>query len=152
MIDRFIERLTRWIEIALAAALVIAVILNFASVVGRYVFGVAVVGSDEVQIFLMVWIAFLGAAVVTWREQHLRMDVLVGFFPNSVQKAVRAGEAIALFVLACVVVWQSAGFVRQMMAVNRRSDAAGMPMAVPHAAVTVGFLLIALIALRRLRR
>ena len=54
--------------------------------------------------------------------------------------------------LACVVVWQSAGFVRQMMAVDRRSDAAGMPMAVPHAAVTVGFLLIALIALRRLRR
>ena len=152
MIDRFIERLTRWIEIALAAALVIAVILNFASVVGRYVFGVAVVGSDEVQIFLMVWIAFLGAAVVTWREQHLRMDVLVWFFPNPVQKAVRAGEAIALFVLACVVVWQSAGFVRQMMAVDRRSDAAGMPMAVPHAAVTVGFLLIALIALRRLRR
>jgi len=152
VIDRFIERLTRWIEIALAAALVIAVILNFASVVGRYAFGVAVVGSDELQIFLMVWIAFLGAAVVTWREQHLRMDVLVGFFPNPAQKAVRAAEAIALFVLACVVVWQSAGFVRQIMAVDRRSDAAGMPMAVPHAAVTVGFLLIALIALRRLRR
>ncbi len=152
MIDRFIERLTRWIEIALAAALVIAVILNFASVVGRYAFGVAVVGSDELQIFLMVWIAFLGAAVVTWREQHLRMDVLVGFFPNPAQKAVRAAEAIALFVLACVVVWQSAGFVRQIMAVDRRSDAAGMPMAFAHAAVTVGFLLIALIALRRLRR
>lgn len=136
----------------LAVALVVAVMLNFAAVVGRYVFGVAVVGADEFQIFLMVWIAFLGAAIVTWREKHLRMDVLFTYLPRRVRSAVRRAEAVVLFVLACVVVWESAGYVRQMIAVERQSDAAGIPMAVPHAAVTIGFALIALIAAARLGR
>ena len=152
MLDRLLERATRWIEIALGVALVLAVVLNFAGVLGRYVFGVALMGSDEAQIFIMVWITFLGAAIVTWREQHLRMDVLAGYLPEAARAAVRAAEALALAVFACIVVWQSAGYVRQMLEVDRRSDALGIPMAVAHAAVLAGFALIALIALRRLRR
>lgn len=152
MIDRALERLAGWIQYALALALLAAVVMNFAGVVGRYLLGVAVVGADEAQIFLLVWIAFLGAAVVTWRDQHLRMDVLVGYLPARARAALRVVEALALLALSCVVVWQSALYVRQMMAIDRRSDAAGIPMALPHAAVLAGFVLIALIALARLRR
>jgi TRAP-type C4-dicarboxylate transport system permease small subunit len=132
--------------------LVLAVVLNFGGVVGRYVFGVALMGADEAQIFIMVWIAFLGAAIVTWRKQHLRMDVLLGYLPEGARAAIRGVEALALAGFACIVVWQSAEYVRQMIAVDRRSDALGIPMALPHAAVLAGFTLIALIALRRLRR
>lgn len=152
MIDRALERLAGWIQYALALALVAAVAINFAGVVGRYLFGVAVLGADEVQIFLMVWIAFLGAAVVTWRGQHLRMDVLVAYLPAKARAVLRAAEMLALLALACVVVWQSALYVHHMIAIDRRSDAAGIPMALPHAAVLAGFVLIALIAAARLRR
>ncbi len=152
LLDRLLGRLAGWIETVLAVALVLAVVLNFAGVVGRYVFGVALMGADEAQIFIMVWIAFLGAAVVTWREQHLRMDVLLGYLPERARAAIRAAEALALAVFACIVVWESAGYVRQMLALDRRSEALGIPMAAPHAAVLAGFALIALIALRRLRR
>jgi TRAP-type C4-dicarboxylate transport system permease small subunit len=146
------ERLARAIEIALGLALIAAVLINFAGVLGRYLFGVAVLGADEVQIFLMVWITFLGAAIVTWRGQHLRMDVLVAYLPAKARAALRLVEALTLLALACVVVWQSALYVHQMMAVDRRSDAAGIPMALPHAAVLAGFVLIVLIAAARLRR
>jgi TRAP-type C4-dicarboxylate transport system permease small subunit len=145
-------RVFDWLQTLLAVALVASVVLNFAAVLGRYAFGFAFVGADELQIFLMVWIAFLGAAIVTWREQHLRMDVLFGFLPRRVRAAVRRVEAAFLFVLACVVVWESADYVRQMIAIGRVSDAAGIPIALPHAAVTVGFALIALIAGARLGR
>ena len=37
--------------------------LNFANVVGRYVFDYAFLGAEEAQIYIMVWMAFLGAAV-----------------------------------------------------------------------------------------
>ena len=80
-IDRFFDRLTRAIEQALALAFIVAVIVNFANVVGRYVFDYAFLGADEAQIYIMIWMAFLGAAVVSWRERHLRMDVLVRVFP-----------------------------------------------------------------------
>jgi TRAP-type C4-dicarboxylate transport system permease small subunit len=149
---KLVGRAFDWLQTLLAVALVVAVALNFAAVVGRYLLGVAVVGTDELQIFLMVWMAFLGAAIVTWREKHLRMDVLSGFLPRRARAAVRRAEAAVLLVLACVVVWESAGYVRQMIALGRQSDAAGIPMAVPHAAVTIGFALIALIAAVRLGR
>ena len=58
-------------------AFILAVMLNFTNVVGRYLFGLSLLGSDEVQVFIMVAMTFLGAAVVTRRNQHLRMDVLV---------------------------------------------------------------------------
>jgi TRAP-type C4-dicarboxylate transport system permease small subunit len=80
------------------------------------------------------------------------MDVLFGYLPRRVRRAVRRVEAIVLFVLASVVVWESAGYVRLMVAIGRQSDAAGIPMGVPHAAVTIGFTLIALIAAARLGR
>jgi TRAP-type transport system small permease protein len=147
-----LERLARWIEIALGLALVAAVLINFAGVAGRYLFGVAVVGADELQIFIMVWIAFLGAAVVSWRDRHLRMDVLAGLLPPPAAAALRRVERVTVLALACLVAWQSWLYVGLMIAVDRRSDAAGIPMALPHAAVAAGFALVALIALRRLRR
>jgi TRAP-type C4-dicarboxylate transport system permease small subunit len=51
-----------------------------------------------------------------------------------------------------LVAWQSCLYVGLMLQVDRRSDAAGVPMALPHAAVGAGFTLIALIALARLAR
>ena len=147
-----LERLARVVEIALGLALIAAVIINFAGVAGRYLFGAAVVGADEVQIFLMVWIAFLGAAVVSWRESHLRMDVLAARLPRRAAAALRLVERLAVLALACLVAWQSWLYVGLMLQVDRRSDAAGVPMALPHAAVGAGFALIALIALARLAR
>jgi TRAP-type C4-dicarboxylate transport system permease small subunit len=152
MDSALVGRAFDWLQRLLAVALVVAVALDFAAVVGRYVLGVSVVGADELQIFLMVWIAFLGAAIVTWRERHLRMDVLAGFLPRPARAVLRRAEAALLLVLAGVVVWESADYVRQMIALGRRSDAAGIPMAIPHAAVTIGFALVALIAAARLGR
>lgn len=148
-VERLLERLMRGVQLLLAIGFLVAVLLNFAGVLGRYVFGWAIVGGDEIQIFIMVWMAFLGAAVVTWREQHLRMDVLFGYLPRAAKLWIRAVEAVVLVLLAGVVVWESAGYVRQMLSINRRSDAAGIPMAIPHSAVTAGFAIILAVALLR---
>src|SRR5215510_5655975 len=114
----------------LALAFIFAVLLNFANVVGRYLLGVSLLGADEVQIFIMVGMTFLGAAVVTRRNLHLRMDVLVRFFPRPIQIALRILE--------------------QMLRIGRTSDMAGVPMWIPHALVALGFLLILIYAVCRL--
>ncbi|HEY5216096.1 MAG TPA: TRAP transporter small permease subunit, partial [Pseudolabrys sp.] len=72
MVSRILDRLMRWIERGLAYAFIAAVGLNFFNVVGRYGFGVTILSADEIQIFIMVFMAFLGASVVAWRNQHLR--------------------------------------------------------------------------------
>jgi TRAP-type C4-dicarboxylate transport system permease small subunit len=110
MIDRILEELSRAIERALALAFVFAVALNFANVVGRYALGTSILGADDVQIYVMVGMAFLGAAVVSWRRRHLRMDVLVQFFPARFRTFLQAAEFTLCALLAGFVLVQSSNY------------------------------------------
>lgn len=149
MIDRIFEQLSWAIERALALAFVFAVALNFANVVGRYALGKSILGADDVQIYIMVGMAFLGAAVVSWRRRHLRMDALVQFFPAWFRTFLQAAEFALGTLLAGFVLVQSSNYAWQMFALGHKSDNAGIPMWVPHSAVAIGFGLIALIELWR---
>lgn len=149
MIDRLLGRLTRGLELLLAYAFIIAVALNFANVVGRYVLGRTILGADEIQIFIMIAMTFLGAAVVTWREQHLRMDVLARLCPKPVQAALRGAEFVLMIALCGFVFFESSTYAYDMFRLGRLSDTADVPMWIPHGAVALGFGLIALIAIRR---
>ena len=146
MIDKVFDRVTRFIEIVLALAFILAVLLNFTNVIGRYLFGFALLGSDELQVFVMVAMTFLGAAVVTRRNEHLRMDVLVQFMPEPLRFALRIAEQILLVILAGFVLSQSWFYAGQMLRIGRTSDMAGVPMWIPHGFVALGFALILVIA------
>ena len=150
MIDKAFDRVARVIEVVLALAFIFAVLLNFANVVGRYLLGISLIGSDEVQIFIMVGMTFLGAAVVTRRNMHLRMDVLVRFFPTFIQALLRILEQLLLIALAGFVLTQSYFYARQMLRFGRSSDMAGIPMWIPHGTVALGFALILVVAIWRL--
>jgi TRAP-type C4-dicarboxylate transport system permease small subunit len=146
VIDQAFDRIARVIEVLLALAFIFAVLLNFANVVGRYLLGVSLLGADEVQIFIMVAMTFLGAAVVTRRNLHLRMDVLIRFLPARARVALRVAEQVLLAILAGFVLTQSYFYARQMLRIGRTSDMAGIPMWIPHATVALGFGLILIIA------
>ena len=150
MIDKALDRLTRIIELALAFAFIVAVLLNFTNVVGRYLFGLSLLGSDEVQVFIMVAMTFLGAVVVTRRNEHLRMDVLVQFMPEAAHLLLRIAEQVLLILLAGFVLSQSYFYAGQMLRIGRASDMAGVPMWIPHGSVALGFALVLLIACWRL--
>jgi TRAP-type C4-dicarboxylate transport system permease small subunit len=150
VIDKAFDRIARAIELVLAIAFILAVLLNFGNVMGRYLFGVSFLASDEVQVFIMVGMTFLGAAVVMRRNQHLRMDVLVGFMPMPVRMLLRIAEQLLLATLAVFVLTQSWFYAGQMLRLGRTSDMAGVPMWIPHGMVALGFGLILVIALWRL--
>jgi TRAP-type C4-dicarboxylate transport system permease small subunit len=152
VIDKAFDRIARVIEVTLALAFIFAVLLNFANVVGRYLLGISLIGSDEVQIYIMVGMTFLGAAVVTRRNMHLRMDVLVRFFPTFVQVLLRILEQLLLIALAGFVLTQSYFYAQQMLRIGRTSDMAGIPMWIPHGTVALGFGLILVVAIWRLVR
>ena len=144
--NRSIDALAVALERLLGAALIVAVLYNFVNVVGRYIVGRTFISADEVQIYIMVYIAFLGAAVATWRRAHLRMDVLVHRLPRRVQAALGVAELALVIVLAALVLYVSSGYVKQMAGLDARSQNAGIPMWLPHSAIVIGFGLIAVLA------
>ena len=143
---------TNTVDRLLGLVLCAIVGLNFVSAASRYIAGRAILGADEVQVYAMVWLVFVGGAIVAWRCDHLRMDVLSA---RLVGRAARVRDLLehALAVAACgVMSWVSLQFVVQIHSMGQHSDGAGIPMWIPHAAVLVGFVLMtgaALVALTR---
>ena len=124
--------------------------LNVANVAGRYILSMPVPAADEIMTFAMVWGVFLGAAVVTLRGTHLTMDPLVGLLPERARRAAEAAGAIALVVILGFIALQSLEYLDVIGTIGLTSMAAGLPMAWVHAAIPVGFGLMALAALLRL--
>lgn len=136
-----VRRLSRSVDRLLGLVLCAIVGLNFVSATSRYTAGRAILGADEVQVYAMVWLVFVGGAVVTWRGLHLRMDVLSTQLPGGAGRARELLENV-LAVLACgAMSWVSLQFVRQIHDMGQHSDGAGIPMWIPHSAVLVGFVL-----------
>jgi TRAP-type C4-dicarboxylate transport system permease small subunit len=149
VLERTFDRTMRGLELLLAGLFMLAVALNFLNVVDRYLFNQSLFGVDEIQIYILVWITFFGAVVVTWRNQHLRMDVLLMRFPRGLRMTVFAVELVLVLGLATMMAMQSTRYVALMHTLDRKSDLGGIPMWIPHSALAVGFGLIAAVAIWR---
>jgi TRAP-type C4-dicarboxylate transport system permease small subunit len=144
-----LDKGARAVEVVLALALIGAVILNFANVVGRYGFGTGFYAADELQTYIMVYIAFLGAALASWRGLHLRMDVLAQRLPAALRRILGAAELVLVVLLGGLVTWVAWQYVGQMHALGARSQTAQIPMWIPHAALLLGFGLMVLLSVLR---
>lgn len=148
-IVKIADALATIVERILAVALLCGIALNFVNVIGRYFGGFALNGADEVEIYILIWIAFLGAAAITWRQLHLRMDVLINACPARFQFLVSLFEAIVFVAVAGFVGWQSFKYVERIYALGAVSDIAHIPTWIPHSAVPVSFALMVLAVLLR---
>lgn len=144
------KRLAHLLEMLVGLVFCAVVALNFASAASRYLAKRAILGADEVQVYAMVWLVFIGAAVVAARRAHLCMDVLVTRL-SARTTAWRGVLENLLGMLVCgAMSWASLRFVVQVHGMDQLSDGAGVPMWIPHSAVLVGFSVMTLIFARAL--
>jgi TRAP-type C4-dicarboxylate transport system permease small subunit len=144
-----VDALVSVLERVLAVGLLAGISLNFINVVGRYLGGYALNGADEVEIYILIWITFLGAAFVTWRGTHLRMDVIIAACPPAVQWIVGLIEMLVMLIVAGFVAWHSFKYVERIYSLGAVSDIARIPTWIPHSAIAVGFGAIVLMVLLR---
>jgi len=150
-----LERLLRFV---IGAIMIAAVALNFANVVARYVFLSPFIWAEETMQFLNVWAVLLGAAVVTRRNLHLKMDALYGAVPPTVRRVLDAVSVVLAVAVAFYVIAQSLDMIRMLSATGQRSVIARVPMDLMYLAIPLGFgsgalfLILRLLALRRARR
>ena len=142
-----VAALMRALETLLGIVLILTILLNFANVVGRYVFNKSLLGAEEIQVYALVWMAFLGTAVVTWRNMHLRMDALSKLLPERVQVVLRIAELLICFAVVGFAVTQSYDYVSRMFMLGATSDVAHLPMWIAHSSVLAGLILIVLLLL-----
>lgn len=99
MIEATIERFCRAIDVLIAAALAVMVVLVFGNVVLRYAFNSGIAVSEEVARWLFVWLCFMGAVVAMKEGAHLGTDMLVSRLPVAGKKACMVlGHLLMLYV------------------------------------------------------
>jgi len=140
--------LPRWI---LGTLMLVGVAINFANVVGRYVFGHAFFWAEETMVFLTIWGVFLGMAAITYNGDHLNMDLFSTAIRGPWRKALNGFVAAVLVACCLFVVVQSYQVVTLFAQAGQISVSAGIPKAIPHAALLAGFALAALAVVVRIR-
>lgn len=99
MIDSTIDRFCRALDLLIAAALAVMVVLVFGNVVLRYAFNSGIAVSEEVSRWLFVWLCFMGAVVALKEGGHLGTDMLVSRLPVAGKKAcLLLGHLLMLYV------------------------------------------------------
>jgi TRAP-type C4-dicarboxylate transport system permease small subunit len=127
------------------------VAICFSNVVARYLFGYALFWAEEVMVFLVIWGVFIGVGAAAYDRAHLNMDL----FSNSLRGSVLAflNALLVAVLLACCVfmIVQSWQVVALFYQGGVTSVSAGVPKWIAHLALPVGFALMALAVLARLK-
>jgi TRAP-type transport system small permease protein len=71
------DRLQRWAEWAIAAALAVMVVMVFVNAAGRYLLGQGLAVSEELSRVAFVWLIMIGAVVAVRERAHIGMDFVV---------------------------------------------------------------------------
>jgi C4-dicarboxylate transporter DctQ subunit len=139
------------LEAAVCGVMITAVLLNFANVVGRYVFFQPIVVAEEVLQFMNVWVVMLGAATITRENRHLHVDVLYRGLSPALRRTIDLLTTLLALALTVYVIAQAFRVMAILHASGQRSVAAGIPMALMYAAMPLGFGCGVLFLLHRLR-
>jgi C4-dicarboxylate transporter DctQ subunit len=138
------------LRVTAAVMLIASVGINFANIIGRYVFSVSIPWAEEAMLFLMIGCVFLGAAPVGWLGRHIRMDVVVSGLPPRGRKIFELFAdlvTIATCVMLAVFAWPMLTMFAEL---DQRSQTANIPLVIPEALVPLGLMLTALLIAVRL--
>ncbi len=138
------------VRILTAVLLLISVLLNFSNVIGRYVFDAPISSAEEVMLFLLVAIVFLGNSVVAWEGKQIRMDVFLTALPDSLRRALDVAADLAAIVVGVILIVLGWPVVEMLAEFDQRSQVADIPLAIPQALVPIGLGVTALLVAARL--
>ena len=139
------------VVLALAAiSLVVAVALNLANIVGRYVFFRPIASAEEVMLFLFVGTVFLGNSYVGWKGGQIRMDVFLHALPAAWRRWLDVLADVAVIVVSIVIIVVGWPAIQMLAEFDQRSQVAEIPLVLPQALIPIGLALNALFVVARL--
>jgi TRAP-type C4-dicarboxylate transport system permease small subunit len=129
----------------------VAVLINIVNVIGRYLFASPIFWAEEVLVFMIVWAVFLSAASITFNGANLSMDLFYAKLKSPWKQVVNVMIAAAFLGCTLFAAAQSYQVVTLYLHNGTVSTAAEIPLYIPHAALLVGFTLMALAVIVRLK-
>lgn len=128
-------------EILGIVGLAIMVILIFLQVICRYILHAALPWSEEIARFLFLWVIWLGASHATKERKHIRLDVVTSRLKGKAHTIIQGFAYFVWLLFMCILSVLSLQLTSNIFDLKQVSTAAGAPMWVAYASVTVGAIL-----------
>jgi TRAP-type C4-dicarboxylate transport system permease small subunit len=135
---RFAGSLARACEVFAALLVGVAIVVNLAQVLWRYVLNDPLKCSEEVMRYTMAWVAFVAGSAAVFRGEHMAAGMLGGIDSRVARLALH--YAILLVMLAFAAILAFFG-TRYGLDTGQVSPASGIAMEVPYLSVGVGGIL-----------
>jgi TRAP-type mannitol/chloroaromatic compound transport system permease small subunit len=139
-IERFVDavgRATSWIALVIVVLMAVNVIL-------RYLFSIGSVWSQELEWHLLVPLTLFGMSYAMRHDDHVRVDIVYGRFPDRAKRMVDLASAVLTAVISLLAIWFSLHYVQQAWVIDEGSpDPGGIPHRyVIKALIPIGFALL----------
>lgn len=119
-------------------------------VLSRYVTELPATWVEEVSSIAFTWVVFVGAGEVHRRGRHVRVDLLISLLPARIRPAEDVVVEVFVVLYCLYVAWLG---LQQTIASNAATTSMlNIPLSVPYAGLTLGFLLMGLRSVQRLIR
>jgi TRAP-type C4-dicarboxylate transport system permease small subunit len=145
-----IESLVTGLRFLTATLLLLAVALNFANIIGRYVLNAPIASAEEVMLFLLVAVVFLGNSVVGWEGRQIRMDVVLHTLPPALRHWLEVIADLAMIAVSVILIVFAWPVINMLAEFDQRSQAAEVPLYIPQALIPIGLGLTAILTAARL--
>lgn len=140
------------VERVLAGILIfLAVALTTLEIVLRNLFGMSIVGVEQISVFLIAWSVFLGAAFGVARNIHVRVDVLQMMMPPGLRLACEIVGWAAALVFALFLARSGIALVRETHLLGDQTmGLLRIPMWIPQLIMPLAGILISIRIVERL--
>lgn len=134
-----LDKLTRVIEAVCAFMLAAVTILTFVQVARRFIFASVFPWAEEVAIYAMVWITFLGAVLCLRHGEHTRIDAFINLFPHKFRKWVEVFDYLVCFAFMMILTYNSIPLLKSMG--HFKAAASRIPMYLVYSAIFISGIL-----------
>lgn len=133
------------IEILILSWGIIAMAVNtIANVLGRYVFHQSIYFSEELNVFLVLIVTFMGLGYATRRGIHIRMSAIYDVLPQRLRKVLMIVIAIVTSVMMAILAWYALQYVIKVASRGRVTPALQVPLYLTYVWVVLGLALTSL--------
>lgn len=123
------------------AAMAVLILLTFIGVIMRYFFNKPIIWTEEVQLWCIVWVAFLGGGATFRSDGHVAIDVLVDLMPEPIQKAIDVFRYIVVVAVLGYFTVYSTVLVNQLVKTGRETNILDISYGLVYGAFPIGCIL-----------
>lgn len=143
MYARFMKRLetlSDWVNIASKVIIVVVMVAMVAftgfQVFCRYIFNSALSWPEEMNIFFMAWLTFVGSSIALKQSAHIGVDLFINYLPARLRRVILLVGHIVMFSFILLLI--DTGYSVAMMNIDSFSEALEIPLIYPRLSLVVG--------------